>query len=459
MRKSLRLFALAITITMLLSIPMISGCGNTEDSTTTTKAATNDTESEGTTEGSSDNEAVTISILTAQGSYRAEAFTAMAEKMKEKYNYTIDFQVLPDDQYYVLARAKVATNEVPDIIEYNTPSNNIELGATENCVPLNDQPWVDRLVNPDLLQDPNDGNIYAMPRDSGSFFGAAYYNKALLEELGVSTEQPATMDEFIARLQEIKDKSNGEVTPLYATNADSWTTQVYMTLGFAVYNYPDDTDIFNKLLKNELTFSDAPGFKEVMSQYKSFYDLGLVNKDHLSASYEMAKEALPTGKAAVYLNGEWYVSDAKAKYPDAKFGAWAIPYNDELMIGTGAYVRGWFAMKGGSQIDKTLEFMDRWSQPEIMNIFFEDLPGFPAFEDVDGGEVDPSVQGLIDDYISTGKYTYQINDPMGVASSIWTELWKLYIDMVAQDIPPQDTMDQWQQIYADYMKQNEQPGF
>jgi raffinose/stachyose/melibiose transport system substrate-binding protein len=173
----------------------------------------------------------------------------------------------------------------------------------------------------------------------------------------------------------------------------------------------------------------------------------------------MAKEALPTGKAAVYLNGEWYVSDAKAKYPDAKFGAWAIPYNDELMIGTGAYVRGWFAMKGGSQIDKTLEFMDRWSQPEIMNIFFEDLPGFPAFEDVDGGEVDPSVQGLIDDYISTGKYTYQINDPMGVASSIWTELWKLYIDMVAQDIPPQDTMDQWQQIYADYMKQNEQPGF
>jgi raffinose/stachyose/melibiose transport system substrate-binding protein len=438
---------------------MISGCGNTEDSTTTTKAATNDTESEGTTEGSSDNEAVTISILTAQGSYRAEAFTAMAEKMKEKYNYTIDFQVLPDDQYYVLARAKVATNEVPDIIEYNTPSNNIELGATENCVPLNDQPWVDRLVNPDLLQDPNDGNIYAMPRDSGSFFGAAYYNKALLEELGVSTEQPATMDEFIARLQEIKDKSNGEVTPLYATNADSWTTQVYMTLGFAVYNYPDDTDIFNKLLKNELTFSDAPGFKEVMSQYKSFYDLGLVNKDHLSASYEMAKEALPTGKAAVYLNGEWYVSDAKAKYPDAKFGAWAIPYNDELMIGTGAYVRGWFAMKGGSQIDKTLEFMDRWSQPEIMNIFFEDLPGFPAFEDVDGGEVDPSVQGLIDDYISTGKYTYQINDPMGVASSIWTELWKLYIDMVAQDIPPQDTMDQWQQIYADYMKQNEQPGF
>jgi raffinose/stachyose/melibiose transport system substrate-binding protein len=459
MRKSLRLIALAITITMLLSIPMISGCGNTEDSTTTTKAATNDTESEGTTEGSSDNEAVTISILTAQGSYRAEAFTAMAEKMKEKYNYTIDFQVLPDDQYYVLARAKVATNEVPDIIEYNTPSNNIELGATENCVPLNDQPWVDRLVNPDLLQDPNDGNIYAMPRDSGSFFGAAYYNKALLEELGVSTEQPATMDEFIARLQEIKDKSNGEVTPLYATNADSWTTQVYMTLGFAVYNYPDDTDIFNKLLKNELTFSDAPGFKEVMSQYKSFYDLGLVNKDHLSASYEMAKEALPTGKAAVYLNGEWYVSDAKAKYPDAKFGAWAIPYNDELMIGTGAYVRGWFAMKGGSQIDKTLEFMDRWSQPEIMNIFFEDLPGFPAFEDVDGGEVDPSVQGLIDDYISTGKYTYQINDPMGVASSIWTELWKLYIDMVAQDIPPQDTMDQWQQIYADYMKQNEQPGF
>ena len=453
-----RIVSLALILAMLFSVMILSACGNAA-AETTAAAATTAGEASSQAASAATNEPVTISILTAQGSYRAETFAKMAAVMKEKYNYTIDFQVLPDDQYYTVARAKVATNEVPDIIEYNTPSNNIELGATENCVPLNDQPWAKRLINPDLLKDPTDGNIYAMPRDVGSFFGAAYFNKKLLAELGVSTEQPQTMDEFYARLQEIKDKSNGKVTPLYVTNADTWTTQVYMTLGFAVYNYPNDTDVFQKLLKNELTFPDAPGFKEVMNQYKKFYELGLVNKDHLSANYESAKEALPSGKAAVYLNGEWYVSDAKAKFPDAEFGSWVVPFNDQLIMGTGAYVRGWFAMKGGKQVDKTLEFLDRWSQPEIMDIYYADLAGFPAFNDVNGGTVDPSVQELVDKYLSTGKYTYQINDPMGVASSIWTELWKLYVDMVAQDISAEDTLADWQQIYADYMKQNQQPGF
>lgn len=459
LKKWSRVFALCTALILLAT-----ACGKASESTRAAETQAEGGQSaESAAETGADSaasgDAIKISILTAQGSYRADEFTEMSKIMKEKYNYEIDWQVLPDDQYYVLAKAKIATGEVPDIIEYNTPSNNIELGATENCVPLDDQPWVKRLVNPDLLKDPDDGKIYAMPRDAASFFGAIYYNKGLLEQLSVSTEQPKTMDEYVARLQEIKEKSNGEVTPLFCSNADSWTTQIFMTLGFSVQNYPNDGEIYQKLLKNELTFPEAPGFAEVMQQYKDFYALGLVNEDHLSASYDAANVAFGEGKAATILQGEWFVPMVKGNYPDIKFGAWAIPYDGKDMIATGAYVRAWFAMKGGKQVDKVLEFMDRWSQQDVMGYYFQKQPGFPAFSDIDGGDVDPAVQELFDTYIKGNKYTYQINDPMGVASSIFPDLWKMYIDMVASDREPKAVLEDWQKQYADYMKQLGQPGF
>lgn len=460
MKKNLsRLFACTIALSMLLT-----ACGG---SATTTKAAADATTAAGQTTAAGETTAAPtgeggkISILTSQGSYRAEIVEKMSAKMKELYNYEIDWQVLPDDQYYVITKSKVATGEVPDIIEYNTPSNNIELNAHEKVVPLDDQPWVQRLVNPDLLKDPGDGKIYAQPRESGTFFGGVYYNAKVLKDLGVSTEQPKTMAELVDRMKQIKEKSGGAITPLYLSNgpAAAWTTQIFMTLGYAVHNYPNDKAVFQQLLENKLTFAEAPGFVEVLTQFKQFFSEGLVNEDNLSADYDACQQAIGTNKAAMTFQGEWFVSAVQEKYPETEFGSWVIPYNNNLIMGTGAYVRGYFVMKDGKQVDKALDFLNKWSQPEIQNIYYQIQPGFSAFKDVDGGKVDESVQSLVTNYLETGKYTYQINDPMGVISSIWPELWKLYADMIASDLDPKEVLESWQVIYADYMKQQEQPGF
>lgn len=453
---------LTVLTSAVLALSLSLGaCGESTNTTATSGDATGETKVVGADSASTGKEGGKISILTSQGSYRAEIFEKMGAKMKELYNYDIEWQVLPDDQYYVITKSKVATGEVPDIIEYNTPSNNIELSATEKCMPLDNQPWVERLVNPELLKDPTDGKIYAQPRESGTFFGGVYYNAKVLKDLGISTEQPKTMAELVDRMKQVKEKSNGSITPLYLSNdpASAWTTQIFMTLGYAVYNYPNDTEIFQKLLKNELTFPDAPGFVDVLTQFKQFFKDGLVNEDNLSASYDACQAAIGTGTAAMTFQGEWFVSIVKDRYPDVEFGTWVIPYNDNLIMGTGAYVRGFFVMKDGKQVDKTLDFINKWSQPEIQDIYFQEQAGFPAFSDVNGGDVDPSVSALVDNYLKTGKYTYQINDPMGVVSSIWPELWKLYADMIASDLEPKAVLENWQTIYADYMKQQQQSGF
>ncbi len=399
-----------------------------------------------------------ISILTSQGSF-SPVYKEMAAAIEQEHGYKVEFQVLPDDQYYNVVKAKIATKEVPDIIEYNTPSNNIELGAQENCIPLDSEPWVQRLVNPTLLKDPTDGKIYAMPRNSGGFFGAVYINEKVLTDLGVSTTQPATYAEFVSRLEQIKTKSGGKIAPIYMSHKDSWTTQIFMTLGYSVALYPKDGEVYNKLLKNELKFTDVPEMQTILAQFKELHTKGLVNKDNLSASYDMAKEAVATGKAAMVLNGEWFVADINSKWPEVKMTSWVVPFADKLIMGTGAYVRGWFVMKHGKQSADALKFLQIWSDAKYWNMYFAQQPGFPAFKDVDGGKVDPCVTNLVNTYLSSGKFTYQINDPMGVVSSIWPDLWKMYIDMIASNKTPASVMKAWQDKYADYMKQLKQPGF
>ena len=401
---------------------------------------------------------VTISILTGQGAM-SPVYREMAAEIEKDTGYKIEFQVIPDDQYYTIAKAKVAANEPPDIIEYNTPSNNIELGAHENVIPLDNQSWVARLVNPGLLKDPTDGKIYAMPRNSGSFFGAMYYNKKTLEGLGVSTQQPKTYKEFLDRLEQIKVKSKGAIAPVFAANKDSWTTQIFMTLGWAVALYPNDAAAWTKLLANKAKFTDFPEFKTILAQYKELYTKGYINKGNLSATYDMSKEAVATGKAAMALQGEWFVSDINGKWPEVQMGSWIVPFNDRLIMGTGAFVRGWFVMKSGKHPQEALKFLEVWSRAKYWNMYFAKQPGFPAFKDIDGGKVDPAITSLVDKFVSTGKYTYQINDPMGVVSTVWPDLWKMYVEMVATTKTPDAVLKAWQAKYADYMKQLKQPGF
>jgi len=127
-------------------------------------------------EGGGKTKNIEISFMLSQAKWK-DVFTDMAEQIKKDTGYVIEFQVVPDDQYYPLLKTKLTTGEVPDVFMYNVPMNNVDLNTVNNTVDLGNEPWVSRLSNPNILKDPIDGKIYAMPFESSSFFGPVYYNK------------------------------------------------------------------------------------------------------------------------------------------------------------------------------------------------------------------------------------------------------------------------------------------
>ena len=332
--KLTKLIILLMAIIMMLSFV---GCG--KDDGSEKDAAPSET-AKVSQETSSDSilEGETISFMTSQAKFFT-AYETMAEKIQEDYGCVVEFQVVPDNEYTSLIKVKLNTSEVPDVFEMNAPSENTTYGIRDYCEDLSEEAWVSRLVNPELLKDSVNGKIYQLPKESSSGYQGVYYNKEVLENCGITDPNPKTYAEFLDILETIKTKGNG-VTPFYQTNADTWTTQIFMTGGIAVALGDKAVEVTDQLKANEIKWTDIPEAAGTLQSYIDLYDLGYINDDNASVGYDTAAEAICTGKAAMYLTIEQWAADAIKKYPDCELGSFIIPHNDHAILPTGTYVQG-----------------------------------------------------------------------------------------------------------------------
>lgn len=251
-------------------------------------------------------EGKTISFMTSQAKF-FDAYQTMADAIEADYGCKVEFQVVPDDQYTSMTNLKLSTGEVPDVFEQNYPSQNSTLNVYEYCEDLSDEAWVSRLVNPEMLKDSKDGKMYALPKESSSGYQVVYYNKALLEECGITDPEPQTYDEFLDILKAVKE--NSDAAPFLQTNKDNWETQIFMTGGIPIALGDNAKDTYDKLLNNEITWSDIPEATEVLQKYIDLYTEGYVNEDNLSVGYDDAAQIMADGKAAMYLTVDQWATD------------------------------------------------------------------------------------------------------------------------------------------------------
>ena len=395
-----------------------------------------------------------ISVMIASNRYR-DAYRTMFEKIGTDHDIAMDLQIIPNEQFDNLIKTKLATREVPDIFLHNAPEYYDALKVWENSVDLTDQPWVSRLTNPGMVTD-SDGRIWAMPETSGTFFGAAYYNKDVLNRLGITDPRPKTYAEFIAILERIK-AADPDVVPLFMSDRDNWTTQIFMAVGYS-YALDDRTEeMYRAIMDNERKFQDVPEFEGILNDYLTLIERELVNPNHLSATYDDATAAVASGRAAMIYNGEWTIPSLEAE--GASIGAFPIPWTDKDLLITGRYTTGYFVPSAGDNVELALEVLNAIAQPEYLGIFFAENPAFPGFSGIDGGDLNTDVKAMVDSYLAAGKTRYTMNDYMPELSTLWPELWAYYVDMAAGVITPRETLARWDERIADHMATIGKPGW
>lgn len=410
----------------------------------------------GGSQGGGSQKKTTLSIIAPKDTWK-DVFGEVAKKIEADHGIAIDLVTLPDEQMIPVLNVRLTTNDPPDLFIATVPNAISVYNAAQYCVALDGESWVSRLVAPDLIRYKGDGKIYGMPvNESATFFGGAYYNKALMQKAGIANPAPKTYREFLDILDALK---RAGITPIYRTDKDAWTSQVWTTMGWAIALESRKDTIYEQLNTNKIKFSDIPELRTILQQMRDLYTAGYVNEDFMSQTYDTAKTAIGEGKAAMVFQGEWFANDMAAAYPDVELGSFAIPFLDKSMIANAAYVQGWYVPKGKNS-QKAAEFLRYWSQPEYQNMIFSQSPGFPPFKEVNGGTVLPAVRNIVDNYITTGKYTPEFNSYFTTGlPAIQTSLWSLLQEVCVGAKTPQAALAEFDQKWAQFMKDKEAPGF
>lgn len=149
-----------------------------------------------------------------------------------------------------------------------------------------------------------DGEVYGIS-STGTAYGVLW-NKAVLDQAGV-TSFPKSKEEFYEALQKVKDNTNA--IPLYCNYgagsrlADwEWNARGSMT---------GDGNYKNKLIYMENPFDAGKPYYEVMKMLYDVVEMGYVEDDPTTSTWDSCKGLLANGEVACTVIGSWAAQDTK----------------------------------------------------------------------------------------------------------------------------------------------------
>lgn len=149
-----------------------------------------------------------------------------------------------------------------------------------------------------------DGQSYGIP--SMANLSGIVYNKKVFADAGVD-KLPTTPDEFIADLQQIKDKT--DAIPLYTNFAAGWTMSAWDAYIDSVAT--GDTNFINAGLDEGLNpFSDRGDGTGPYAVYNILYEAvskGLTEDDPTTTDWEGSKGMLNNGEIGCMVLGSWAI--------------------------------------------------------------------------------------------------------------------------------------------------------
>lgn len=239
---------------------------------------------------------------------------------EEKTGNKIDVQAI-GEEFDSMLQTKLSTGGMWDIFIGDTGTQAAPYQMEKNMADLSDEPWVVQLTDAGRQFVTNaDGKIYCFPNGGVNSFGIVY-NKEVFETNGL--EIPKTFDDFNGVCSKLKAAG---ITPIYFSMSDAWTVNQIMN-GEWPNILAANPSALDKLNKNEIRWDSLPEFDNLFVRIKGWADLGYVNSDLATATYEMGEKAIASGTAAMMYMGDWADPEFIKTEPSGKnkIGMFAAP--------------------------------------------------------------------------------------------------------------------------------------
>lgn len=211
-----------------------------------------------------------------------------------------------------------------------------------------------------------EGKIFAMPFLAVSH--GIYYNKDLFAELGISI--PQTWEELIAAAGEIK--AAGYI-PFANGIADQWDIAEVVFMSLAP-NFIGGREGRLAYDAGERAFNDA----NVVAAFKAIQDLKPYLPEGFEAiSYNDSKALFQLGRAAMYFDGSWTISEFVAANPRFEWSVFAVPPPSGKQAQLTFHPDNGIAINPASRNQEAAKTFLRWlTSPEAAKVVGDQLPGF-----------------------------------------------------------------------------------
>lgn len=306
---------LALFLCTALALSLFSGCAD----------KTNGSESGGESSGSagspsSSQEQVTIHLF-HQKQEAQKTFAKIIEAFEDEYPYiTVEQEIVTNDPAAIL-KARIATNEVPDIFQGALDTMDIARGGY--IMDLKGESFL-KNISDEALNDSSftdaDGHTWAMPID-GSCEGI-FYNKDIFDKYDLTP--PTTISEFDALLKTLKANN---VTPFALGFKDAWTIKPIALVAAAPAIYAIDPKWNDAKNAGTASFADTAGWTTTFEMLKKVYENGNT-KTAFDTDYNGACAMLAKGEAAMMVQGLWALEPIKDVNPDVNLGMMAMPISE-----------------------------------------------------------------------------------------------------------------------------------
>ncbi len=278
-----------------------------------------------------------------------------------------------DSEFEAAARETFEKGEGPDILMHfnNADLNRFDLPGS--FLYLDDQPWVGELTDSALAYClDGEGNLLGLPFWESSVSGC-YYNKTLLEELGL--RPAATQSEFDVLCRVLTEMGR---TPIcWPGDGCSWMLQFALDPVFA-----DDRELLDRLNAGEAAYTDIPAVTDAVAWIDGAAKSGWFGDDYMKTGWDGISAALSSGEALMtFIWDTWFYTDfTPGKYTVDDFALMPV------FMGTaeeGTYEGGNLNMmmvnRNSPRVEKALEFLSFCARPENYNAAFEGISTVSCF--------------------------------------------------------------------------------
>ncbi|MFC3746959.1 ABC transporter substrate-binding protein [Paenibacillus sp. GCM10012306] len=312
-------------------------------------------------------------------------FQASAEATASEMGIKLNYEYIQDETYKTKLSVALAANELPDVFEqhaglsFRTPVLQLKTAAPLNDV-LESTGLGSKFLDDRLVKE-EDGNIYSVPANISTTL-VLYYNKKLINELGVSA--PATWDDLQSVVKAANDKG---LIPIALGGKERWQ-------GDLLYNMlvlRENADAFDNAMSGQGKFTDAP-FVEAANKIRTLVDTNAFQKGFLGSAYLDAQELFKNNKAVMWVDGSFNFSSLTEAMGDdlgyivfPKTGT-EDPYSATIGFQNPKAPYSLFANNSSENVEAAKEFAVRMSLKLNDEFLKKGLPGYAK------SDVKPEIQ-------------------------------------------------------------------